>query len=78
MQLNEALKIPGLTSDELIVKILSSEMLNLNVTSTLMDLYIMVHKNWTQDMHGEANDTGKKLYGNKNVKFKNQIQFSFI
>lgn len=55
MQLNEASKIAGLTSDELVVKVFSSEMLNLNVTSTLMDLYSMVHSNWMQDMHSDTN-----------------------
>ncbi|KAL0274818.1 UNVERIFIED_CONTAM: hypothetical protein PYX00_002852 [Menopon gallinae] len=41
----------GLSKNRLQVTISSEELLNINVTSTLMELYSMVKDNWTQDYY---------------------------
>lgn len=55
----------GLSRNRLQVHATSDEVLNINITSTLMELYSMVKDNWTQDYYnvhrvGQGSDDYQK------------------
>lgn len=48
----------GMQRNRLHLKINSEDLLKLNVSSTIIDLYQLVHANWTQDYYGATGATG--------------------